>query len=184
MAGPRRWTPISSELLQDCAVFRVSRTLARSPRTGDDHPFFRIDAEDWVNVVPLTEKGEVVMVRQYRHGAGEISLEIPGGIVDPGEEPAEAARRELLEETGYEARSIEPLGGVNPNPAIFGNRLHTFLARGARPVGPIQNEGTEETVVELVAQAELRRLVRSGVVDHALVVSALHLLDLAREAAP
>ena len=126
----------------------------------------------------------MVLIRQWRYGIQASTLEIPGGMVDPGESPAAAAARELREETGYAPDGVSELGTVNPNPALFGNRLHTFLARGARPVAPICNEGTEETVVELVAEGELRRLVRGGTVDHALVVSALHLLDLAREAAP
>ena len=183
MDRPARWTAIATEFLQDCAVFSVSRTLARSPRTGAVHPFFRIDSSDWVNIVPVTEHGEVVLIRQYRHGSRELTLEIPGGIVDPGESPAEAAGRELLEETGYRAAEIVPLGSVNPNPALFGNRLHTFLGRDARLVADPANEGTEETAVELVSQGELRRLVRRGAVDHALVLAGLHLLDLDRESA-
>jgi ADP-ribose pyrophosphatase len=182
MSKPRRWTALETELLQRCAVFTVSRVRTRSPKTGEAHDFFRIDSSDWCNIVPLTEGGEVVMVKQYRHGAREVTLEIPGGIVDPGETPTEAAARELVEETGYRAEEVVPLGGVNPNPALFGNRLHTFVGYGAKLVGSVENEGTEETAVELVPEPELRRLVLAGRVDHALVVSALHLLDLARAA--
>ena len=94
---PEPWTELGREKLHDCKVFDVSRTLSRSPRTGEIHPFYRIDAAEWVNVVALTPGGEIVMVRQYRHGSGEITLEIPGGMVDPGERPASAAARELLE---------------------------------------------------------------------------------------
>ncbi len=98
--------------------------------------------------------------------------------MDAGETPREAAARELLEETGYRAGEIVDLGGVNPNPALFGNRLHAFVARDSVPVAPIQGGETEETVVELVTRAQLRRFVRDGTVDHALVVAALYLLDL------
>jgi 8-oxo-dGTP pyrophosphatase MutT (NUDIX family) len=181
MSGPKRWTPLQTELLQDCAVFQVSRVHTRSPRTGRVHPFFRIDASDWVNVVPLTLGGDVVMVRQYRHGSGEVTLEIPGGMVDPGEDPARAAARELIEETGFRATEIVPIGVLNPNPALFGNRLHVFAAPGAERVAEVRNEGTEETRVELVPRAALHRLVREGRVDHALVVAALHLWELSRD---
>lgn len=180
MSAPKAWTVLETELLQDCRVFRVSRTLARSPRTGATHAFFRIDADDWVNVVPLTAQGEIVFVRQYRHGSRELTLEIPGGIVDPGETPLEAAARELLEETGYRAPSVVSLGAVNPNPALFGNRLHTFLARNVERVAAIRNEGAEETAVELVPLTELPARMRSGQIDHALVVAGLHLFELAR----
>jgi 8-oxo-dGTP pyrophosphatase MutT (NUDIX family) len=182
MSGPRRWTPLETELLQDCAVFTVSRTATRSPE-GGTHDFFRIDSPDWVNVVPLTGSGEVVMIRQYRHGLRDVTLEIPGGLVDPGEEPAAAAGRELTEETGYRAADLVLIGATNPNPALFGNRVHTFLATGLERIGPPSNPGHEETVVELVPEAELRGIVRAGGVDHALVIAALHFLDLHREAA-
>jgi len=171
---------LETEFLQDCAVFSVSRTLSRSPRTGASHPFYRIDAGDWVNIIPVTPNGEVVMIRQFRHGSGDFTIETPGGMVDPGETPLEAAARELLEETGYRAAEIQLLGGVNPNPALFGNTLHAFVGLGAERVAEVRNESTEETHVELVAPEDLARLVKEGAVNHALVIAALHLLELAR----
>jgi ADP-ribose pyrophosphatase len=179
MAGPRPWTRFASETLQNCRVFSVQRVRARSPRTGGEHDFYTIDASDWVNIVALTPDDCVVMVRQYRHGADRVTLETPGGMVDPGETPEQAAARELLEETGYAADEIVPLGGVNPNPALFSNRLHGFLARGARRVREVRNESTEETHVELVPLARLREEVRAGRVDHALVIAVAYLWELA-----
>ncbi len=175
------WRELSREPLQDCRVFRVSRTLAESPDGRARHPFFRIDSSDWVNVIPVTPDGAVVMVRQYRHGSGDVTLEIPGGMVDAGEDPAEAAARELLEETGYRAARIERLGSVNPNPALFGNRLHAFVATGAREVAEIQNDAREETLVEVVPRAELLQRVRAGRVDHALVLAALLFWELSEK---
>ncbi|MBW2399056.1 MAG: NUDIX hydrolase [Deltaproteobacteria bacterium] len=178
MNGPRRWRVLETEFLQDCKVFSVSRTRAESPRTGETHPFYRIDSSDWVNIIPITAAGELVMVRQYRHGLDGFTIETPGGMVDPGETPAAAAGRELLEETGYRAAEVVPLGGVNPNPALFGNLLHVFLGRDAVKVAEVRNESTEETHVELVPQVELAALIRDGQVNHALVIAALHLYDL------
>ena len=180
MSGPRRWTVLEKQFLQDCAVFSVSRSLAKSPRTGELHSFYRIDSEDWVNIVPITSDGDFVLVKQYRHGLEDFTVETPGGLVDPGETPIEAAGRELLEETGYRAAEIIPLGGVNPNPAIFGNTLHGFLGRDVERVAEIRNESTEETHVEVVSPAELRRLISVGAVNHALVIAVLYLLDLDR----
>jgi len=178
MSEPKPWALIESLLLQDCRVFTVSRTLARSPHTGEAHPFYRIDAADWVNILALTESDEVVMVRQYRHGERDVTLEIPGGIVDPGEGSAAAAARELLEETGYLADEVVRLGVVNPNPALFGNRTETYVARGVRRVAEIQNGNTEETVVELVPRAELRTHAREGRISSALVIAALYWFEL------
>jgi 8-oxo-dGTP pyrophosphatase MutT (NUDIX family) len=181
MSRPRRWNDLETEALQDCAVFRVSRTLTVSPHTGERHRFFRIDSADWVNVVPVTTAGEIVMVRQYRHGLRDVTLEIPGGMVDPGESPAAAAARELLEETGYRGARLEEIGSVNPNPALFGNRVFSFAAHGCERVAEIRNEHTEETVVELVDPEALRRLLREGRIDHALVMAGLFYFELARD---
>ena len=183
MHRPHPWQIVETHDLEDCRVFRVRRSLARSPATGRVHPFFRLDAADWVNVVPVTKDGHVVMVRQYRIGADAVTLEIPGGIVDPGETPIEAAARELLEETGHRAERIEALGALNPNPALFGNRVHSFVARGVTPAALVRNGETEETVVELVPLAEIPERVRAGEIDHALVVAAFHWLALAEPGA-
>lgn len=182
--GLAPWPVVGREQLADCRVFSVSRSWVRVPRTAETHPFYRIDADPWVNVVPLTADGEVVMVRQFRHGLQAFTLEIPGGIVDPGEEPAAAAARELLEETGYQAGSVRPLGALNPNPALFGNRVHTFLAEGCTQVGEVTNPGLEETAVECVPAGEISARVRAGEIDHALVIAALHWWSLDRQGEP
>ena len=175
---PKRWQVLAERLLHECRVFDVQEIAARSPRTGDDHTFYGIQAPAWVNVVPVTEAGEVVMVHQYRHGARTITLETPGGMVDPGESAAVAGARELLEETGYASDALIDLGSINPNPALFGNALHAFLAPGARKVAEVNNDSTEETVVALVPIAELRERVARGEVDHALVVAVFYLAEL------
>lgn len=179
MTEPKAWRELERESLHDCRVFQVSRAWTQSPHDGRKHAFYRIDADDWVNVIPLTAADEVVMVRQFRHGSGATTLEIPGGIVDPGETPGAAAARELREETGYRAASVRALGAVNPNPALFGNRVHTYLAEGCQPEGAIENSATEETIVELVPRAEIPDRLRVGDIDHALVIAALHWWSLA-----
>jgi 8-oxo-dGTP pyrophosphatase MutT (NUDIX family) len=179
--APLHWRVVAEDHLQHCKVFDVHRATMESPSTGESHPFFRIESPAWVNVVALTADEELVMVRQYRQGSREITLEIPGGLVDPGESPEQAARRELLEETGYGADRLESLGSINPNPALFGNRCHIQLALGCEPVAEIQNSETEETIVELLPLDRMQATVRAGGIDHALVVAALYAFDLWRE---
>ncbi len=124
------WPRIRSQSVQSFRVFSIRTDTTVSPRTGIEHDFYVIETQDWVNIIPLTADHRVVMIRQYRHGSREVTLEIPGGLVDPGETPEEAAVRELLEETGYQAEKVEKIGVSNPNPAIFNNRCYTF--RGSK----------------------------------------------------
>ena len=147
--------------------------------TPGEHRLKVISTEEFQPVVvALTPEDELVMVRQYRHGEGRVTLEIPGGLVDPGESAAAAAARELLEETGYRAGSVAKLGVVNPNPALFGNRTETYVALGCERVAEIANGHTEETVVELVPLADLRETLRAGRVTSALVIAALYWFEL------
>jgi 8-oxo-dGTP pyrophosphatase MutT (NUDIX family) len=178
VAKPKPWQVLEERRLYECRVFDVHEIEARSPRTGDDHTFYGIQAPSWVNVVPVTAEGQVVMVHQYRHGARDVTLETPGGMVDAGESAAVAGARELLEETGYAARELVDLGSINPNPALFGNALHAFLAPGARKVADVENDSTEETVVTLVPITELRERVAAGEIDHVLVVAVIYLAEL------
>lgn len=168
-----KWHELRREPAGDFRIFSVERSFARSPHDGDEHDFYRILSVDWAQVVPVTAAGDIVMIRQYRHGAEEITLEVPGGLVDPGEPPEQAAARECLEETGYRASNLRSLGILNPNPALFGHRLHTFVAEGVEPVADVQNTGREQTAVELVPAADLPRLLREGAIDHALIAVTL-----------
>lgn len=180
-----RWELLGTQLVYDCRLFSVHHRRSRSPRTMNVHDVFVLEAPDWVNIIPITAAGEVVMVRQYRHGVADLTLEIPGGMLDATDPDARvAAHREMVEETGYDADSIEPLGVAHPNPAIQGNRCHTFVARNATRRGVPQHGYTEHTEPVVVPLGRVPGLIRSGVITHALVIVAFHLLQLADENRP
>ena len=169
----KEWPLVTSETLLSLRVFELRRDRCRSPRTGAEHDFYVLAGRDWCNIVPLTDAGEVVLIRQYRHGTRETTLEIPGGIIDPGDaSPAEAARRELLEETGCEARSIEPTGVIHPNPAIQSNACFSFVARGVTQVARPQLDPAEDIEVVRLPLTEIPARIAAGEVRHALVVVA------------
>jgi 8-oxo-dGTP pyrophosphatase MutT (NUDIX family) len=143
-----------------------------SPRTRETLEALVLESSDWCNVIAVTEADELVMVRQFRFGSQQLELEIPGGIVDPGEEPLAAAQRELLEETGYRSPRWTSLGSVAPNPAIHRNRLHTFLAEGCVHVAEQEFDAFEDIVTELLPHAQVDALLANGTISHALVVVA------------
>ena len=179
--SPSIWPVISRETLGSFKVFSVRREMLRSPRTHLPHPFYVLDCPDWVNVVALTQRHEVVLVRQFRAGTRSVTLEIPGGGVESHDASAlVAARRELREETGHAARSWKRLGVVQPNPAIQSNRCTTYLAHGCRPVGELIPDAGEDLAVELVPLARIPGLIRRGEITHSLVIAAFHFLSLAR----
>ena len=152
-------------------VFRTAFVDGEHPRAGKKR-FSLIEAVDWVNVIALTRDDHVVLIRQYRVGTAKVCLEIPGGMVDDGEDPQTAAARELAEETGYSAQRWELLGRVAPNPALQNNTLHSYLALDAERTHEPRLEGSEVVTVETVPLRDVTELLRRGAIEHALVVAA------------
>lgn len=175
------WPQLGSRSLGDFRVFKVRSDLKVSPRTGRQHDFMVLECGDWVNVIALTSTQHLVMVEQFRHGSGTVELEIPGGLIDPGDaSPVAAGVRELREETGYEGQNPRLLGSVAPNPAIMSNTCHTVLVEDCVCQHPVEFDHGEDITTQLVPVAELSELVRSGRIQHSLVVVALYYFELWR----
>lgn len=176
----KAWSLLGSRPVSEHRIFRLRYDRYRVEPSGSERDFVVMESPDWVNVVPLTPEGQLVFVRQYRHGNRRLSLEVPGGMVDPGETPEHAALRELREETGYAAERVRLLGRVAPNPAIQENWCYLYLAEGCRLVAPPAPEEFERIQVELHTLAEIPDLLRREEICHALVINALGFLGLTR----
>jgi 8-oxo-dGTP pyrophosphatase MutT (NUDIX family) len=161
-------------------IFTLHKRWSANPETGAQAQFFVIRCPDWVNVVAETVEGEIILVKQYRHGTNDFSLEIPGGVIDEGETPEQAALRELEEETGYVAESIMPLGVVSANAAIMNNHAHSFWARGCRLLKPQALDEHEQIAVSLKSPEKLLESVRNGEIHHSIVVAAIGLWNMQR----
>ena len=157
---------------RDLTILRIREDLVADP-AGREHPRVIISAPDWVHVLALTAEGEAVLVRQFRAGIHAETLVFPGGMVDPGETPGQAAARELREETGFVAARWTPLGTCYPNPALQENRLHTFVAHDCRKTAEPRLDPGEDVRVELVPATSLQDRVASGELSHGLVLASL-----------
>jgi 8-oxo-dGTP pyrophosphatase MutT (NUDIX family) len=177
---PKNWRKLATDTPTNFKIFSVHREQYESPRTGQALNATIVSAADWVNVVALTPEQGCVLIRQYRFGTECVTLEIPGGMIDPGESPLVAAERELREETGYTAQRWTPLGRVAPNPAFQRNYLYTFLAEDCVLSGAQEQDPGEDIEVVIEPLAAVRGLIESGEIDHALVVVAFLRLEYLR----
>ena len=168
------WHRLSSRSVANFRIFSLRSDLKLNPRTGGQHDFFVIDCPDWVNVVPVTPDGRIVMVEQFRHGSETVELEIPGGVMDPHEtDPVVAGVRELREETGYEGQRPRLIGRIFPNPAIQSNTCHTLLVEDCVLRHGTEFDQAEDIAVRLVPRDQIPGLLANGTIRHALVVVAL-----------
>jgi ADP-ribose pyrophosphatase len=186
LASPQRWTVLRRIVVVETRIFRVVRLVScrvgRETNTEDTtlptdshHPvdFVAIESADFVNIIALTPRDELILVEQYRHATGAVTLEIPGGLVDAGEGVVEAGLRELREETGYTATSARVLGVCRPNHAIMTNHLTTLLATNVELSTPQALDEHEDCVVHAIPFVEVMAMVDDGRIDHALVLAAL-----------
>ncbi|MCX7024937.1 MAG: NUDIX hydrolase [Spirochaetes bacterium] len=178
--GNERWKSLARTDVADLRIFRVEKLRSESPE-GRVSDFALVDAPDWACVLPLVDVDGVphfVTVRQWRHGSASVSVEFPGGALEPGEDPASGVARELLEETGWTARALLRLGTMSPNPAFMENLFHVYLAPGCVPGAGQDLDDGELVDVELEPVENVLAKMGKPPYDHALMVAACHLYEV------
>ncbi|MBF0106517.1 MAG: NUDIX hydrolase [Deltaproteobacteria bacterium] len=173
-----KWQTIKKEFVHDYRIVRSYWHHCHHSQKKIDYDFFVLHSNDWVNVIPLTADHKVVFIRQYRPGVDDITLEIPGGLVEQGEDPLKAGLREMAEETGYHAASFDGMGFVHPNPAMQDNRCHFMLARDCQKKSATKFDRAEDIETELVDLKDVPKLIATQKITHALVLCAFQRMNL------
>ncbi len=168
-----KWEVIKDTKVFETPIFTLHKRKVLPDKNDNSGNFYVLEAPEWINIIALTSELNIVLVEQYRHGIDETTLEIPGGMVDPGEKPLEAAKRELAEETGFTAGRWSLLGKSSSNPAILSNFTHLYLAEDCEKTQAQNTEGSEDIDVHTMALNTFLELVRNGTVHHSIVLSAV-----------
>ena len=155
-------------------IFEAIVHRRRHPVWNKIGTFVTLHAQDWVNIIPVTKAGNIVLVEQYRQGVQEITIETPGGLVEPNEEPMKAAMRECKEETGYYSDS-EPIqiARIAPNPAFLDNHCYIYLWKNCEKIGEQELDGNEDIRVFEASPKEIREMIKDGRINHSIALSAL-----------
>lgn len=170
----KKWTILESKYIikRPWLTARCDKVQLADGRINDE--YYVLEYPDWVNVIAITKDGQIIMEKQYRHGMGVMSTELPCGVAEPGEDPLAAAQRELLEETGYGHGKWTKLMTIAPNPSSMSNWAHCYLAEGVEKIGKPSLDATEELNVILMSREEVRTLLTEGKICQALMVAPMY----------
>lgn len=167
------WKVLSSEYINKVPWLTTRKDVCELPNGKIMQAYYVQEFPTWVTAFALTEEGKVVLVKQYRHGLGEICIETPGGVVDEGENLEIAIARELKEETGYAFETTEYLGKVSPNPSTNNNLMHMFLMKGGKKVAEQSLDETEDVEVLFCSIEEVKQLLRENKIMQSLHTSCM-----------
>lgn len=168
-----KWKLLKDKKLFETPIFSLHQLELKPDNIQSIHPFYVLQAPEWINIIPLTDKNEIILVEQYRAGIDKPTLELPGGMVDAGESPFESAKRELAEETGYRSDQWEKLGKTSSNPAILNNFTHLFVARQCTFTDIADPDSTEDIATHVIPMQTFFELINEGTVHHAIVLAAV-----------
>lgn len=170
-----RWKQLSSRYIYNDRWFRARADSCEFPDGRVIEPYYVVEVPDWTNVVVVTEDERVILVRQYRYPVDKVTLELPGGVIEKGEEPVAGARREMQEETGYVSDELELLMKLAPNPAINNNTAYFFLARNARKADTFFNPDVFEDIdVVSFSKEEMIQLIRENGMQHGVQIGPVY----------
>ncbi len=174
-----KWDTLSREKVEDFKIFQAYRVERRSPDSGKRSKFVTLDSPNWVNIIPITKDKDVVLIEQYRHGSDEVTLEVPGGLVELGEDSRRAAERECLEETGFGSDVEAELLGINrPNPAFMNNFCGSYVWFDCEKKSEQKLDGNEEIETVKYPLEKIKILVAEGKITHSLVLTAFFFYSL------
>lgn len=167
------WKTLSSEYLIRRPWLTARRDRTQLPDGRIHEEYYVLEYPSWINVIAVTDKDELVMVRQYRHGIGRTCIELVAGVVEPDEEPMAAAKRELLEETGFGGGEWRQLLKLSPNAGAMNNYVYCFLATGVKKMGEQHLDATEDVEIHVLAKDEVRKMLDEGDIFQAQMVAPL-----------
>ena len=170
-----KWEKISENDIYKNHIFTLKNYSCHNGKKQVNHDFKIIETFDWINIVPVTEDGKIIMVHQHRLGTDEITIETPGGLCDPGENHLKTAERELSEETGYKAGQFTVLAELRNNPAIMNNNIYYYLAEGCIKTGNQSLDAAEDIELSEHSLDEIQTMINDGTINHSIVVLALKL---------
>ena len=174
MKRPFRWKTLSSGYVYNDRWFKARADSCELPDGRIIEPYYVVELPDWTNIIVVTKEERVVLVLQYRYPVDEVTYELPGGIIDKGETPEAAARREMLEETGYTSDNIEFLFKISPNTALNNNTAYFFLATGAEQNGKQKFDEFEDIDVVTLSKEEAMQLLKEDKMQHGVQIGAVY----------
>jgi len=175
-----KWEKLSEKTLINTPIFEFKQIELLHSVKHTKHNFYIIDSRDWVNIIPITKNNEILLIKQYRAGSDQITIEVPGGIIDNDESPEETAKRELEEETGCYAEKFIKIGEVFPNPAFITNKCHYVVALGVHPGGHTHFDPSEYIEKFIVPMDKIPEMIKNGEISHAITIDAFIYLHLSK----